>query len=239
MSLDYQYLYEKIYYDIREKILDGKYAPGSILAKELDLVKMFKVSRDTIRKAMNRLSTEGYIYKVKGKGTFVKSLKADYKLSNMSSFTEIINNQNGHPNSVVIEAKPIMPEEKIQNELKLSVSEPCYYVERIRRNDKTNLCFEKTYINASLCPDIIDFVTPNASLYKLYESKYNLKLSEGRYNLEAISASQHIAKLLDIPENSAILYMEANISLINGQPLYFVEGYYIGSRYVFSTVLKR
>ncbi|MFA7107256.1 MAG: UTRA domain-containing protein, partial [Candidatus Izemoplasmatales bacterium] len=115
----------------------------------------------------------------------------------------------------------------------------CYYVERIRRSGKTNLCFEKTYINPKVCPNIIDFITPNASLYKLYEEKYNLKLSEGQYNLEAINASSSIAKTLDIPEGSAVLYMEANIFLYDNTPLYFVEAYYIGSRYTFSTTLKR
>ena len=234
-----QFLHEQIYEELKNKIINEEYKFGSMIPKEMDLMDIYKVSRHTIRKAMDRLLIEGYIYKVKGQGTFVKSIKADYKLSNMASFTEIIDNQEGKPNSVVIEANLIKPDDKIKEKLGLSGSSECYYIERIRRNGKTNLCFEKTYINPKLCPDIIDFVTPNASLYDLYENKYKLKMSEGSYNLEAINACSTVSKILDIPENSAILYMEANIFLYDNTPLYFVEAYYIGSRYTFSTVLKR
>ena len=234
-----KYLHEQIYEDIKTKIINNEYKYGAMLPREIDLMSVYNVSRHTIRKAMDRLYNEGYVYKVKGTGTFVKSSKADYKLSNMSSFSEIINNQEGKPNSIVIEANLITADAKVAEKLNLDKDNECFYIERIRRNGKTNLCFEKTFINPELCPDIIDYVTPNTSLYQLYENKYQLNLCEGVYNLEAINASKHISKILDIAENSAILFMEANIFVQNGKALYFVEAYYIGSRYTFSTNLKR
>ncbi|MFA7076657.1 MAG: GntR family transcriptional regulator, partial [Candidatus Izemoplasmatales bacterium] len=165
MYNDKYYLHEKVYEDIKNKIINNHYENGSMIPKELDLMDIYKVSRHTIRKAMDRLMSEGYIYKIKGTGTFVKSIKADYKLSNMSSFTEILNNQTGKPNSIVIEAKKIKIDENINSKVNIMNCEECYYVERIRRSGKTNLCFEKTYINPKVCPNIIDFITPNASLY--------------------------------------------------------------------------
>jgi DNA-binding GntR family transcriptional regulator len=239
MYSESHYLHEQIYEDLKSKILNKEYPYGSMLPREIDLITIYDVSRHTIRKAMDRLYNEGYVYKVKGTGTFVKSAKAYYKLSNMSSFSEIINNQEGKPNSVVIEAKMIPATEEIKDKLDLENTKNCYYMERIRRNGNTNLCFEKTFVNPELCPNIIDFVTPNASLFQLYEKNYNLSLHEGVYNLEAITASKHIAKILDIPEGSAILYMEASIYINSGKALYYVEAYYIGSRYTFTTTLKR
>ena len=239
MANGVQYLHEQIYEDLKNKILKKEYKYGTLLPREMDLINIYNVSRHTIRKAMDRLYNEGYIYKVKGTGTFVKSNKANYKLSNMSSFSEIIKSQGGEPNSVVIEAKFISPDEKIKDKLNLQDNQGCYYVERIRRNGQTNLCFEKTFINPELCPDIIKYVTPNASLFQLYEKKYNLNLLEGTYNLEAINSPKKISKILDISENSALLYMEANIFVQSGKTLYFVEAYYIGTRYTFITNLKR
>ena len=233
------YLHEKVYKDLKTKIMNQEYQPGDKLPKEIELVDIYNVSRHTLRKAMDRLFAEGYIYKVKGTGTFVKTLKADYNLSNMASFSEIIDNQNGQPNSIVYQATLIKPEPSIGKKLGLKDHEKCYYIERVRRNLDTNLCFEKTYINAKLCPDIIDYVTPNASLYDLYINKYKLKLSEGIYDLEATNASDEVAKILDIKPGSAILLMSANIFLENGIPLYCVEAHYIGSRYRFKTTLKR
>ncbi len=236
-----QFLHEKIYFDIKQKIINKEYKFGAMLPKEMDLMDIYDVSRHTIRKSMDRLFIEGYIYKVKGKGTFVKSVKADYKLSNLSSFSEIMDSQEGKPNSIVIEAREIKLTDRIRKKLDVGdvQLDTCYYIERIRRNGKTNLCFEKTYINKELCPNIIDFITPNVSTYKLYEDKYNLTMDNGEYNLEAINASPSIAKILDITDGDAILYMTARITIIDARPLYFVEAYYIGSRYIFSTNLKR
>ncbi len=45
--------------------------PGQRLATERDLAEQHGVSYSTLRRVMNRLRGEGYIYKVRGKGTFV------------------------------------------------------------------------------------------------------------------------------------------------------------------------
>jgi DNA-binding GntR family transcriptional regulator len=101
------FLHEQVYDDIKNKIIDKEYDYGSMIPKEMDLMTIYNVSRHTIRKAMERLYNEGYIYKIKGTGTFVKSVKADYTLSNMSSFSEIVGSQEGSPNSIVMEAREI------------------------------------------------------------------------------------------------------------------------------------
>lgn len=239
MNTETTYLHEQVYNTIKKKIINKEYKFGAPLPREIDLMKIHNVSRHTIRKATDRLFNEGYIYKVKGTGTFVKSTKADYKLSNMSSFSEILDKNQGNPNSIVREAREINLTDRLMSKLNIVDKKTCYYVERIRRNGKETLCFEKTFISKDLCPNIIDYITPNASLYKLYEDKYNLNMSEGSYNLEAINSTPKIAKLLDVEDNSAILYMSAVITLENGKPLYYVEAYYVGSRYTFSTHLKR
>lgn len=234
-----QYLHEQIYKTLKKKILNSEYKPGDMLPKEMELIEVYNCSRHTLRKAMDRLFNEGYIYKIKGTGTFVKAFKAAYNLSNMASFSEIIDSQEGKANSIVYQAKLVIPDPDICHKLGLKESESCYYIERVRRNLDLNLCFEKTYINPKLCPDIINYMTPNASLYDLYINKYNLKLSEGLYDLEATNATEEVAKVLDIKVGSAILLMYANIYLENGTPLYYVEAHYVGSRYTFKTKLKR
>lgn len=234
-----KFLHEQVYEDIKLKITEELYPANSILPKEIELAKIYKVSRHTIRKAMDQLNHDGFIRKVKGTGTFVNVLKADYALSNMSSFSEIIKSHTGHPNSIVLSANLTEVDKSITNKLGLLENDRVYLIERIRKNGDINLCYEITYISPKHCPDIDKFVSPNASLYDLYENKYNLELDEGHYRLEAINVDERVSKLLDIPKLSSVLFMRALIHLKNGSPLYYVKGYYIGSRYIFSTTLKR
>lgn len=61
---------------IREVIEREGLGPGARLPTEAELCKRFGVSRSTIRQSLNRLEMEGLITRSRGKGTFVRQLKA-------------------------------------------------------------------------------------------------------------------------------------------------------------------
>lgn len=50
-------------------------APNSPYYSEKDIIERFKVSRVTVRQAMDLMEQDGYIYRVQGKGTFIGSLE--------------------------------------------------------------------------------------------------------------------------------------------------------------------
>lgn len=58
---------------LRADITSGKYAPGSRLPSESELIKAFKVSQPTIRAAIAQLRSEGLVEARHGSGTFVLS----------------------------------------------------------------------------------------------------------------------------------------------------------------------
>ena len=233
-----KYLYEVVYEDIKDKIMSGEFVLGTKLPSEIDLMDIYDVSRSTIRQALSRLKSEGLVRQVKGTGTFVNHVKTAYQLSNMASFSEIVTSQNGQPNSIIISSKLITRPDGLENKFDATEKE-VYKVERLRRSDDVILCYEIAYVSKNLCPNLDQLVTPNSSLFDLYENYYKLQLDEGLYHLEAINASDDIAKILDIPKKSAVLLMHAHITTNNNYPLYYVEAYYVGSRYTFTTNLQR
>lgn len=68
-----QPLYKKILTDLREEILSGKLAVEEQLPTEKELSDRYQVSRITSKRALNELEQEGLIYRVRGKGSFVKA----------------------------------------------------------------------------------------------------------------------------------------------------------------------
>lgn len=66
-----QYLYENVYYDLKQKIQSGDLKAGEKLESESDMIARYGVSAITLKKALNLLVEEGLIYRVKGKGSFV------------------------------------------------------------------------------------------------------------------------------------------------------------------------
>lgn len=63
--------YRRIYDDIREKIADGRLAPGMKLSTEQEIAKQYQVSRPTVRQALLELEREGLLERYRGKGTFI------------------------------------------------------------------------------------------------------------------------------------------------------------------------
>ncbi len=66
-----EYLYLKIYEDLKEKIINGILANGQRLPTEMDLIEEYEVSRITAIKAMQKLENEGLVKRTRGSGTYV------------------------------------------------------------------------------------------------------------------------------------------------------------------------
>ncbi len=66
-----QYLYEKIYLELREEIRSGKYRKGDWFPPERALKDRFATTHLTVRNALAKLVLEGYIERYSGKGTLV------------------------------------------------------------------------------------------------------------------------------------------------------------------------
>jgi DNA-binding LacI/PurR family transcriptional regulator len=66
-----RYLYEKIYAELKEEILSGKYKKGDWFPPERVLKNRFNTTHLTVRNALAKLVLEGYIERYSGKGTVV------------------------------------------------------------------------------------------------------------------------------------------------------------------------
>lgn len=70
--MDTKPLYAKIMEDIEEKIRKRMLTPNDILPSEAEISKAYAVSNITARRALNELENKGLIYRLKGKGSFVR-----------------------------------------------------------------------------------------------------------------------------------------------------------------------
>lgn len=73
-----------LYYQLKTMILgeiqNGSYPSGSMIPTEIEISELFDISRTTVRQAIAELVTEGYLYRIKSKGTFVSKPKVEQHL---------------------------------------------------------------------------------------------------------------------------------------------------------------
>lgn len=67
---------QRIYRDLKSRIMEGAYATGSRLPTERALAEHFDAARNSVRKTLNMLEDEGLIIRHVGRGTFVRNVPA-------------------------------------------------------------------------------------------------------------------------------------------------------------------
>lgn len=65
-------LYHRVYLVVRQRVEEGRYAPGEKLPGEHELAEGFAVSRITVRRALERLEREGLVERRQGAGTYAR-----------------------------------------------------------------------------------------------------------------------------------------------------------------------
>ncbi|MGN7381959.1 GntR family transcriptional regulator [Paenibacillus sp. SAFN-117] len=71
-------LYEQLYTHIMQEIKAGRLSSGDRVLSEKELAEQFNVSRITSKKALEKLSQDGVIKRIRGKGSFVADVLPDW-----------------------------------------------------------------------------------------------------------------------------------------------------------------
>lgn len=66
---------ERLSTDLKQQIESGKLAAGSLVKPVRELMKQYRISYNSVRKALKQLSDAGYLTLEQGRGTFVKGAK--------------------------------------------------------------------------------------------------------------------------------------------------------------------
>ena len=80
----YSKAFDELEHDLRRDIYRRQMLPGEKLSSELQLARKYRISRSTVRKALDSLAEEGLITRVRGSGTFVADKKLDMRLHSFS-----------------------------------------------------------------------------------------------------------------------------------------------------------
>src|SRR5690554_1844490 len=128
-------VYQQIQSDIREKILNNELKEGELIPSENELHKMYGVSRMTVRHALNNLVNDGYLYRHKGKGTFVSNRKIEKNIHGVRGFTEEMEELGRIPHNVIKSFEIVESNELVREKLYLEEDTKVIHVERVRYAD--------------------------------------------------------------------------------------------------------
>lgn len=235
------YIYMQVYQQLRERIEGGVLAPGARMETEMELCSHFGVSRETVRRALSLLESDGLITRKVSAGTFVTAPKTQYAPSrHHESFTEQMHRQGRLPSSQIRSIEILTePSPQVAEALELEPDERLYRIKRVRLADSVPMAYEIAYIRQKLCPNLHTLLLDDTSLYSLYENHYHLQMGQISLKMEAVTATPQLQKILDLKNSLALMKMTSLMRLADSTPLYHVICYHVGDRYEFTTVMSR
>ena len=230
--------YYQLYEILRGKILRGEWQPGDMLPTEGELLEQHRVSRSTVRQALDMLVNEGLIYRQRGRGTFVAHPPVEQGLSRIISFTEDMIQRGLKPQTEVLSSGLMPAPENIAKVLQIEPGEELAHLERLRLADGEPMSIEESYLVHRYCPGVLEQDYARNPLRVALEKKYGIRLVYARQSIRAISAPRSLAEKLSIQPNGAILYIERVSFSEQGVPIEFLRLYHRGDRYVLHNELR-
>lgn len=178
--------YFQISREIISSIQRGTLSPGSPVPSENEIIQQFGVSNTTARKALHELEKEGWVTRVKGKGTFVRDHTVVRAINRIFGFTKNMIEAGRKPATKLtgFHLRNYNHTQTI-NGREFTLKAPFCEIERIRYADGIPMMRETRYISLQLCPEI-HRRNLEQSLYSLYEKEYGMRLTEINQMLSAV-----------------------------------------------------
>ena len=182
---DYTPLYVQLQNIIRNDIMSGKYKEGEMIPSEAQMMKLYDVTRTTIRKAISDLVNEGLLVQAQGKGIFVTLREVKHNIWNFSGFTDYAKKKHETPISHVIEHK----------------------IETIDGESYLKLVRTRGIQNASntIFPGIDQYNFSQLSLYSTMMDKYNVTPHNAMLQIVPIIGDATTKSLLQYEEDVPLL----------------------------------
>lgn len=228
-----QPLYQQVQSIIRQGIESGQFQANSNLPPERQIADELKVSRITIRKAIEGLIHEGLLVSRQGSGTYVRS-RIEKNFAKISSFSEDMRARGRQPSSAWLNRSEglVSPNEALA--LGLSPGTPVYRFHRLRYADDQPMLLEYATIVAEFLP-ALDAV--QHSLYDVLGSNGNRPV-RALQRLRALLLDEEKAVRLNAKTGDAGLLVERIGFLRDGRPVEFCQSYFRGDTYDFFAELS-
>ena len=204
--------------------------PGAELPSERVLAEHFGLARMTVRTEIDRLVTEGLVYRLHGRGTFVGEPRVAQAVL-FSSFSEDMRARGMKPGSVVRSRELIEAGPFLARTLEIAAGAPVAEFERVRTADGTPMALERVYLPAGRFPGIAEADLEHGSLFELLAERYGTSLSGADQRVVAVAIEAGEAPLLGVDEGMPGLRFHTLARDTRGVPAYYATSLFPGDRY--------
>lgn len=232
-----------LYFQLKERILNeikkGNYKEGDMIPTENEISEEFQISRTTVRQAITELVQEGWLYRIKSKGTFVTHPKINQDfLRKLESFRDQMERLGMEPSTQLMELSREKADEETAKALNIPEDAEVIHLFRKRFADGNPIVTIHTYLPYDKCAFIMGHDLEKEALYEILAQNEETKISKVQRKIEAVEADEDDVRFLDLKKGKPIQYFITVGCNAADVPLEYSKARYRGDRSSFEiTVL--
>lgn len=235
--------YTQIADQIRSQIASGEYPLGEKIPAENDLARQLGVSRPTVRQALDLLTREGRLIRIKGSGTFVAQPKLVHESTSfVTGYREESRKKNRMLHTRVVCLETQRAGEQVRNALSLHADETVTRLTRIRHlenmYDNAPVVYTTLYVPTKFFPEMPQLDFTNMSFYEALDSR-QLSVVHASRRLEIVMPPADVAAGLGITPFEPTAYITSLGYTKDKLVVEYTESYYPASRSSFQIEINR
>jgi GntR family transcriptional regulator len=230
--------YHQIYLVLREHLAEGRYRDG--LPAELRLVQQFGVARATVRKALERLQTEGLIDRRPGRGTQPRpsAAPAAKDPARLGGLLENIVSMGLRTQVKVLSCTVVAAPAAVSQRLLLPADSRVQRAVRVRSNHQGPLSHITTWVPAELAQRFGRRELAHEPILLLLE-RAGVRIGRAAQSISACPAEAAVAAQLGVKRGTALLAVERLVYDVDERPVQWLQGLYRPDRYQYEMQLSR
>lgn len=208
--------YLQIYNLIKDKILNKFYMPNECIPSENQLAQEFDVSRLTVRKAIQKLITDNFLYVVQGKGTFVKETNP-YRYEMWLDPEKIITTKVSHIK--LLYSKIIKPDVDLVYNLQVAPKERVISIAWVLYAENNPIAVDYKYVPYFTGVKIIEKDLTYANIKNILSTKQSMFDMVEKVMIFGKQSTKEISEILNIDTGTPLLVIDQKVYDRDDTPL--------------------
>lgn len=210
--------YLEIYQDLKHKIEDGTYAFQELLPSENQLIQTYGCSRNTVRRAIGALVTDGYVQTMQGKGVrniFQPTSQTLFTLGGIESFRESALRNHQTPRTEVLCFTELVADPKLAAKTGFAVGAELYYLQRLHYLDGKALILNHNYFLKDVAKNLTKEIAEH-SIYAYLEQELHVSIVTSKRVMTVEKMTEIDEKYLELGDYNCLAVVSSQTYDSNG-----------------------
>lgn len=222
-----------------ERILSTGLSRGDRLPSESDLMRQFKVSRVTVRQALDALRADGIVESRHGKGWFLRRVRAVQNLGRLQGFGEMLAPMGVRARSEVLECTECAAPDAVAQAFGLPEGCGVVRIARLRLAGGRVMSYDLSYFPLDIGRRLREQDLAGQDIFVLLERTLGILLGFADVTIEIAPVEEEPARRLNLAPSTPIFKMTRLTHDRRGHPIDFEYVYGLPESHLFKVRVPR